>query len=100
MITIIVIIIIISIFWIIPKIIESHKQGIRDKAAHDILDHKFDLEKEKAEILKINKTLGFEKDKFVCPSCHYGILNIQNGTYTQFYVCNNYRRCNYKKEIK
>jgi len=97
--TIIVIIVFIAIFWIIPKIIENHKQGIRNKAAHDVLDNSFDLEKEKAKILAINKNLGFEKGKFVCPLCH-GILNIRNGIYVQFLVCSKYLICKYEKEIK
>jgi len=62
-----VIIIIISIIFIIfiwnvvSWIIEKHRQKVRDHVAHDVLDNSFDFEKEKTEILAINRGLSFDK---------------------------------------
>jgi len=52
------VIIFIWIVWsIIAGIINRHKQKIRDKVAHELLDQTFDYDKEKSEILTVNKTL-------------------------------------------
>ncbi len=39
------------------------KRIMRDTAAHKVLDNSFDYEKEKADVLAINKRSGFKKDE-------------------------------------
>jgi len=55
----------IILIWIvcvvISHIVERIRQGIRDKAAHKVLDDSFDYEKEKADVLAINKKFSFKK---------------------------------------
>ena len=96
---IIFIIIIIWIIWsIIAGIVEKHRQGIRDKVAHEILDNIFNFTKEKKEILAINRDLGFIKTDRICPSCN-GILVVRHGIYGSFLGCSNYPKCKFTKQI-
>ena len=56
------IIIVIWIAWVvIAKVVERIGQGIRDRAAHKVLDSSFDYQKEKTDILAINKKFSFFK---------------------------------------
>lgn len=93
------IIIIIWIIWaIIAGIIERHRQGIRDKVAHEVLDTAFNFTNEKAEVLAINRNLGFVKTDKICSSCG-GILVARRGTYGPFLGCSNYPKCHFTKQI-
>ena len=92
-------IIIICIVWgiiagIIAGIIERHRQGIRDKAVHEVLDSAFNFASEKVEVLAVNKNLGFVDADEVCPSCG-GFLVIRHGVYGPFLGCSNYPKCKF-----
>lgn len=56
---------IIIVIWIvclfIASIVERIGQGIRDRAAHKVLDSSFDYQKEKTDILSINNKFSFSK---------------------------------------
>jgi len=93
------IIIVIWIVWaIVAGIVEKHRQGIRDKIAHEVLDNTFNFMSEKAEVLAINKNLSFVKTDKICPSCD-GTLIARHGTYGPFLGCGNYPKCRFTRQI-
>lgn len=97
--TIVIAIIAIWIVWaIIATIVERHRQGIRDRVAHEVLDDAFDFESEKAEVLAINRTFGFVSTDQVCPSCS-GTLVVRHGIYGRFFGCSNYPKCKFTRQI-
>lgn len=90
------IIIVIWIIWeIIAGIIEKHRQGIRDKVAHEVLDSVFDFEKEKQEVLTISSQ--FAPEEYRCPRCS-GILLLRNGIYGKFFGCSHYPNCRFTRK--
>jgi ssDNA-binding Zn-finger/Zn-ribbon topoisomerase 1 len=99
------IIIFIFIVWgIISSIIEKHRQKIRDKAAHEILDG-IDLQKESEVIMNINKSLNFFVDANRCPLCG-DILTARRQpvywtgrrkVYGGYLMCNDYPKCKFTK---
>lgn len=92
-------IIIICIVWgIIAGVIERHRQAIRDKVAHEVLDRAFNFASEKAEVFAINKNSGFVKTDKICPSCG-GVLVARHGVYGLFLGCSNYPKCKFTKKI-
>ncbi len=92
------IIIFIFIIWtIIASIIEKLHQKIRDRVAHELLDNSFNFEKEKQEVLTINRSLSFVKTENKCPSCG-GILIARHGMYGPFWGCSNYPNCKFTKQ--
>ncbi len=96
------IIIVIWIVWkIVADIVKKHHQDIRDKVAHEVLDNTFNFTNEKAEVLAINKNLGFVKTDKIYPSCMScdGILVARYGSYGPFWGCSNYPKCKFWKRI-
>ena len=106
----------IIVFWsIIAWAVNKYRQGIRDRAAHVVLDN-FNFEAEKQEIFNLvpsmlpspllNKvthqkeleiyTLRKEYEKQFCPHDH-GIMIPRSGRYGMFWGCSNYPRCTYTK---
>ena len=86
-------IIAIGLVWVI---IASIRRGIRDKVAHDVLDQTFDFEKEKTDILAVNKFVGYGKTESACPACG-GILIARRGPHGAFLVCRNYPQCHFTR---
>ena len=92
-------IILIWVTWvIITAIIKSHRQKIRDKIAHEVLDNNFNFTKVKVDVLATNKNFGFIKTDRICPFCN-GILVTRQGIYGSFLGCSNYPKCNFTKKI-
>lgn len=91
------IIILLILRALIAFVIEKFRQKIRDKAAHEVLDKTFNYEKEKIEILDINRNLSFLKGK-KCPNCS-GALVLCRGMYGPFLGCSNYPKCEYTKRF-
>lgn len=90
------IIIVIWIIWaIIAGVVEKHRQGIRDKVAHEVLDSTFDFEKEKQEALAISSQ--FVPEEYRCPRCS-GVLLLRNGNYGKFFGCSHYPDCRFTKK--
>ncbi|MDP3994183.1 MAG: topoisomerase DNA-binding C4 zinc finger domain-containing protein [bacterium] len=106
---------IIVVWSIIAWAVSKYRQGIRDRAAHAVLDD-FNFEAEKQEILNLvpgilpapllNKVthqkeleiyaLRKEYEKQFCPRDH-GIMVRRVGHYGTFWGCGNYPRCTYTK---
>ncbi len=98
-------IILICIVWgIISRIIEKHRQKIRDQVAHEILDG-IDLQKEKESVINFNKSLNFVVDKNRCPKCGSVLIAHRQVVYwsrqRQFYggylKCSNSPKCKFTK---
>jgi len=90
------VIIVIWIVWaVIAGIVEIYRQGIRNKAAHEVLDQTFDFEKEKQEVLAISSQ--FAPEEYRCPKCS-GMLLLRNGIYGKFFGCSRYPDCRFTRK--
>lgn len=96
--TIIIAIIAFWIVWaIIATIVERHRQGIRDSAAHEALDGTYDYEREKTEILAINREFDFVRKEQICPACG-GYLVLRSSVSGFFFGCGNFPKCRYTRQ--
>jgi len=80
-------------------IYEAIQQGVRDKAAHVVLDS-MNLTVMRSETMAIRQNTGFvsvEKNGNQCPFCGNNLV-LKQGTTSQFLVCNN-SQCKYTKNL-
>jgi len=98
------IIIFIFIVWgVIANGIEKHRQKICDQIAHEILDG-VDLQKEKEDVMNINKILNFVVVTNRCPLCGSGLTRhrqvvyqtSQREVYGGYLMCSDYPKCKYR----
>lgn len=106
---------IILVWWFVSWAVKKHRQGIRDRAAHIVLDG-YDFAAVRQEILSIvpnnlpldlNEKVSGRKvtdavnlrrqyEKMICPRDH-GAMVQRTGRYGTFWGCSNYPRCTYTK---
>lgn len=100
------VVIFIWIAWaVIAGIIESHRQKVRDKIAHEVLGG-INLQKEKEGVLGVNSAFNFLVDKNKCPNCGSALTSHRQMIYQQrkkvyggYLRCNDYPRCKFQKQI-
>jgi len=99
------VIIFIWIVWaIIAGIVKAHRQKIRDKIAHEVLDT-IDLQREKEGAININPTLNFAVDTSKCPRCGSSLTNHRQIVYRTrqrkvfggYLICSNYANCKFSQ---
>ena len=97
--------ILICIVWgLISFILEKHKQNIRDKIAHELLDG-MDLQKETQDVRNLNKNLNFFVDRNRCPYCGSALIMRRLRIWKPreghggFLTCIDYPKCSFHERI-
>ncbi len=104
---VVIVIFFIWIIWaIIAGVVKAHKEKIRDKVAHELLDN-VDLQKEEESVKNINPTLNLVVNQGKCPLCGNSLVNHrqmlyraqQKKVYAGYLRCSNYPKCKFARQV-
>jgi hypothetical protein len=100
-----IIFIFVCLVWgLISVILEKHKQNVRNKIAHELLDG-IDLQKETQDVLNLNKSLNFISDTNRCPYCGSTLIMRRLRVWKPhkghggFLTCIDYPKCSFSERI-